>query len=207
MTLIKNLIVEDQRFTNAINHFITLDLNNGPFIAGGSVRKLWQNLNWQNQDIDVWCMSKEQYELVFKKLWAKKFKRKFETRYATTFEFVSPLNKRTPFKIQIIKKPFDSIEKIFDYFDFTVCQFATDGKTIIASEEAIVDCHKNLINYIPSEKRSKLKLKRIMKYVAYGFYPTKFVANYILGEIKENPINKLFRMDDDDDYFSPIGVL
>ena len=49
-------------FQQFIHKLPTLDNHYGPWLAGGSVRKLWQGLPWWSGDVDVFFSSREQYE-------------------------------------------------------------------------------------------------------------------------------------------------
>lgn len=45
--------IEDANWTYVVNHLPSIDLRTGPWIAGGSARRLWMNQDWTVGDIDV----------------------------------------------------------------------------------------------------------------------------------------------------------
>lgn len=51
--------VQDKEFTKLISPYCNLET--GPWVAGGSVRKVWQGLPWQEQDIDFFFNGYKQF--------------------------------------------------------------------------------------------------------------------------------------------------
>ena len=45
--------VSNESFLQLINLLPALDMHNGPWIAGGSARRLWLDQDWNTQDVDV----------------------------------------------------------------------------------------------------------------------------------------------------------
>lgn len=73
---------------------------------------------------------------------------------------------------QIILRDYRSVEDLLNSFDFSVCQFATDGTTIWADSEALIDIftnHLSVVNINPEFAISSLQ--RAFKYADYGFKP------------------------------------
>ena len=54
--------IKDRRFLNIVNTFGQYNIGEGPWIAGGAVRKLWQGVEWDRDDIDVFFSSLTQFE-------------------------------------------------------------------------------------------------------------------------------------------------
>mgnify|MGYP006272325901 CR=1 FL=1 len=50
---IKKKLITDAKWAYVLNHLPPVDLVNGPWIAGGSARRLWMDQNWCLGDIDV----------------------------------------------------------------------------------------------------------------------------------------------------------
>ena len=163
------------------------NLTTGPWIAGGSIRKLYKGLDWTTGDIDVFFSSKNQYDE-----WSKiisnisrkddknepsflnmfSYKRKcahleHSTKNASTWRLQIP--DVCSVNIQLIKSYFSAdIIELWDTFDFTVCKFASDGNIIIASEDAIQDVENNKLRLSTDLKNRALPL-RVIKYFAHGF--------------------------------------
>lgn len=89
-------------------------------------------------------------------------------------------------KIQAIKKYYpSSLRELFATFDFTVCQFATDGKILVATKAAIEDCDLNRLVMVPDTPRKATAL-RILKYATYGFNPSDNMMSDALNRLVNN---------------------
>lgn len=185
----------DNGLGDLIRMFDECDLERGSWVAGGCVRKAWFDLPWKDQDVDFFFPSLDRFR-AFKE----SIKQRFEVEsndFSTSLlsdlaSIASRMVKRKPsvelfstdnadtwshrgddaWKVQAIRKEFpSSIRELFDGFDFTVCQFATDGKVMVATEAAVRDCEKGVFNMI-NGKNKVLTIPRIAKYSAYGFSPS-----------------------------------
>lgn len=186
----------DGIYKRIIEDFGCADLRNGPWISGGSVRKVWFDLPWIEQDIDYFFRSKVAFDGFVDKI-NKRYgnsddlsifntepsplKTPYMTCYSTdnantyTFEQFSLVdeivNLDQRFKMQAIKKYFpESLDELFGTFDFNVCQFAADGKMMVATRAAVEDCEAGRLDMVPNTTR-KANVVRIAKYCAYGFSP------------------------------------
>lgn len=138
-----------------------INLNQGPWIAGGAALSAYtqQDIN----DIDVYFATDEQKTILSKhmrELYAGLDV--FESNNATTFK------RRSLKNVQLIHPIFTSIQQVFDKFDFTVCQIATNGKgQFVATARAIADIEsKSLkVNLFLKEKF----ITRWVKYNLYGY--------------------------------------
>lgn len=191
-------------YKQIIGHLGGVDLERGAWISGGSVRKVWFDLPWMDQDVDYFFQSREAFDLFtsginrqyestndyvsvmdFNSLEPIKRSSTYMSCYSTdnaytyTFERFGLLdeagkeiaNLEMRFKLQAIRKYFPtSLAELFGSFDFTVCQFATDGKTMVATRSAVEDCESGIMRMIPNTPR-KVSALRIAKYGAYGFAP------------------------------------
>lgn len=228
--------VPDKRFINLMGIIGKFDMSYGPWIAGGSVRKLWQNAKWTDEDVDIFFPSRDAFKKFTSDLQARYnrsqktcltmvtndgfeyadtqeitelfgnvtkptpktwtglalehakslFKSKnpdnhpyidamFSSDNAITFTF-SGLSKffgeRGTIKIQCICKDFpSSAEELVNSFDWTICQFVSDGKIMWAPSESVRDLENNqIVTNIESNK--VIKVPRLMKYISYGFEPS-----------------------------------
>lgn len=146
-------------------------------IAGGAARQLYYDLELKEKDrfgstdIDFFRYTKELIKVdLFTKLWIRK-----RTDWAETYVYrLSKFSKRQV-TIQFIKKPYKTLEDIFNSFDFTVCCFATDGEFLYYTEEAIKDTEKRQLKYIENydPKIHDCPNQRLVKYILKGFMPDK----------------------------------
>ena len=67
-------ITKNQLWLELVSKLPPLDQQNGPWIAGGSVRKLYQGYDWRSGDIDVFFQSAQQLDQ-----WHQQFKTMFST--------------------------------------------------------------------------------------------------------------------------------
>jgi hypothetical protein len=161
---------------------LTLDMEKGPWIAGGAARRLYHGLPMVNADWDIFCSSQKQYDRLVRLCkqyeWQKhSYKTSFEalngiyisadnpieSRYATTY-------KEDDHKIQFIHKRFyDTVEDVLNDFDFTVCRYATDGVVFKVGNFAIEDHQNKRLRYTKRDI-NPLLVGRIVKYRSYGFY-------------------------------------
>jgi len=139
---------------------MSIDLPQGFVIAGGAIRR-WFTGEEQTSDIDLFRVDgKEEYELPIKGL-----SKKRSTQIQDTYK----LGNQT---VQVIKRPYDSIENLIESFDYQHCQFSYDGTTIYATKEAIITSvrkHLSLNNVIEGFELDTLR--RAFKYCKQGFMP------------------------------------
>ena len=169
--------IENKEFKLVLSLLPPLSLTDGPWIAGGAIRKIYQNKPWHTGDIDIFFKDNNQ-----RLEWCKEFchtmlcratknytmniRQLLNTKNAETWE-INGLGSSA--KLQLIKKYYgESYSMIWNRFDFTVCQFAADQNTIVASPAAIKDTDNNKL-LVVNLANSKCLPLRIMKYFSYGF--------------------------------------
>jgi hypothetical protein len=134
------------------------------WIAGGAIRQ-WFNDGELLTDIDVFGKNQESLDnFISEKLWAAK--KISEQNHLSSFSLNGQL-------IQVIKYDYyDSIHNLLDSFDFTVCQFAWDGKTVYSTEAAIVSVlRKHLRVHKITKELAADSLRRAFKYQRKGYIP------------------------------------
>lgn len=160
-----------------IDYLPQLDLQDGPWIAGGAARLAWHNIDLGDHDIDIFFANERQWEEYGKFCSKVDIENSFTTNNATTYQFKI---KDLAFKLQLIKKDwYRDYESIFNNFDFTCCQFVTDGKNVITTENAINDTNKKILSYNNHTTRT-LDTRRVIKYSFYGFIPDKHILKQII---------------------------
>jgi hypothetical protein len=136
----------------------------GPWIAGGMGRQLAVSPECQEfADIDVWFSGPTSYELCMIRL--------NNTFGNYMYETFTSDNARTytigDHKVQLIRRAYyDSLDDVFDNFDFTCCQVAVD-KDFKLSGPGLDDAR----NYVLKLNKLDIRgfLARYAKYVGYGY--------------------------------------
>lgn len=188
----------DKEFKALLSKMPPVNLETGPWIAGGVARKLLCKKYWQNGDIDVFFRDEEQ-----RITWSTEFKKRFNTDVSTinhvfeSFESDWELNNSSfdefdeyshticdsdnavtwavvnkdssVYHVQAIKTRYaKSLEDLWDGFDITVCQFAVDSSGIVGSSNAIQDVRDNKLTIYNGKKEDMAG--RILKYHSHGFH-------------------------------------
>lgn len=142
-------------------NLIKPEILTGPWIAGGAVLK-WIKGEYVQSDVDVFFSSRMQFDIVLDMLKCRGYSVSFNSDNAVTLSSFS-----VP-KVQLIKRVHSSCEDLFSTFDITVCQFATDGKVVVSTQEAIDHLNSRTLHFRNVKKSS---LQRLLKYQSYGFTP------------------------------------
>lgn len=210
----KIFLVNDKEYSSLISPFC--NLQNGPWVAGGSVRKVWQGLPWRNEDIDFFFNGATQFGAMINRIdeFGVVDKYKHVTDNAITYKIRTDpegveiqknssiwnlsclkevtdeanYSEKCTLKIQMIQKRwFATAMDLLDSFDFGVAQFVTDGNVIIATNQAIHDCENKVIRCNPKHIQ-EIKPNRLIKYAAYGFDPDPDVFTSALKNLLANGV-------------------
>jgi hypothetical protein len=197
--------ITDKTYRRLIKQFIPhCNFKTGAWVAGGSVRKVWFDLPWESQDIDLFFANQDQFDqlkthlskipitdntaifdldLNFQSIAPLKSTNlaEYETNNAVTYTVYTDKEfDHKPFKIQAIKRYFvNNINELFQSFDFTVTQFATDGKIMVTTRQALKDCEEKRLQMIEGTARS-INALRTIKYTAYGFEPVDALMEQVI---------------------------
>lgn len=160
------------------------DMENGPWLAGGSARKLFYNIPTNLSDFDIYFKDANQYQkfadILSNDYHSSDLVEWGLTQYSKTYKL--RYGYKQEYDVQLIKNKFyDSPHDLINDFDITVCQFATNGTDFIVGETTLHDCEYKLIN-INKPIDTHGMLQRITKYIAYGFKPSNKLVNLILTE-------------------------
>lgn len=189
--------INDPIISELLDNIKKPNISYGPWIAGGVARMLWFEKPWYEHDIDFFFPTEKMFAKAKKKLEKfvltdqerksikrerkqgnKTFSIRNVAQSSTELTHITPNACTYSFKLggkdikaQIINRQFyDSVDAIWSDFDFRVCNFATDGKILIADVNAVKDCeNKTLICNDPLTR--KIDVKRTIKYSIYGFNP------------------------------------
>lgn len=164
-----------------------LDLDNGPWVAGGIGRRLIEGENEVgNSDIDMFSPNLAIHD------WACQMIRNHKQNYKhPLFTMVSetkhPKSNKFELKIgdetimfQLVKGSFyETAEQMFDSFDITACMIATDGESLIADEKATKALSDRVL--VLHQQPTRPLAARLAKYCAYGFTPGPGVLKAMIG--------------------------
>ena len=173
---------EDSRMTyvhekdKGLVKLLDLNIDQGPWLAGGAV------LNWFNGepvgtgDFDIFFKDLRQFDEMFGRLMRNHATIVYTSENALTLKLTVDDDQKT---IQLIRKTyFQNAKEVIDHFDFTICQLATDGYSIVAGEKTYEHVKDRKIALARTASRSLVK--RLIKYVSYGYKPDQDLGQNIL---------------------------
>lgn len=137
----------------------------GPWIAGGAVRGIFHQE--EKTDIDVFFSHREQYTGAC------------AANGADPSELVTKVRK-DGLRIDLVGVEFyPNTEALLDSFDFTICQFAYDGESIICGEYSLVDLYRKRLA-VHKISFASSSVIRLLKYAGKGFTVCSGTASDIL---------------------------
>ena len=146
-----------------------ISFESGIYLAGGAVRRLAQGQSLIDGDLDFFFR-----KLNPSRLFEDEFKDHLDPPFVSSraVTYKVPMGENE-FKIQIIRRMFyKDLESLFNDFDFTVCQFATDGEKIAYTDQSLSDLRSNTLSFNRDKILDSRTLPmRFAKYVRYGFIP------------------------------------
>lgn len=162
-----------------LSEYLFLDIEKGPWLAGGAVRKSYLGQSIENSDLDLWFANLEQFETAKKQVIALGAVEAYSTDNAVSYKFYEGTQ---TYIIQLIRRKFyNSAAEIIAGFDFSVCQLATDGHHLVVGQDTIRDIKTKTLR-LTQPSLPEYIVPRIIKYMVYGYRP----CPEILEEIDEN---------------------
>lgn len=176
----------DERFQQLLKRLPPLDLERGPYIAGGCARKLWTGQKWDEGDVDIFFrdpLQRQTYTEKFENNWGiSQGKRgdlltdlfssrssshlNMDTENAATYHLDF---KKSVLKLQLIKTRYsNSVTDLWKDFDFSISCFACDHREIIALPAAVDSAVSQRLTVNNPDFSKNLAL-RVLKYTVYGF--------------------------------------
>lgn len=172
-----NFVTEDfsQRRTPYLSRFLQVSHNaqihfdhlNGPFLAGGSIRRLY-DLYLGNEvpgkfDFDIFFKDSMQYEEAYYKLFSVGADLVSDTRLKADFL-------KEGFNFQLVRRGwFKNSEEVIKDFDITICCFAIDDSwQVLATHRAVHDLMMRRLE-IDHMDDPLATFVRLMKYHRQGF--------------------------------------
>lgn len=141
----------------------------GPWIAGGAVRRLAFDQDLGSGDIDIFAASHQQISPIQSKL-DRIGELTYHSSYARTY--LVPVEDRQ-YKVQlIIWRSFATIRNLFKTFDFTVCDFVSDGQKYRTHDQALSDILNRKLRFNDSQINLQRSVaSRAVKYISMGYEP------------------------------------
>ena len=170
---------EDDR---AVVNLIDPEITNGPWVAGGAVLNWYNNEPIDYSDIDVFFKDQKQFDITFGKLMKNHANMVYNSDNAITLHIL--VNNQTK-RVQLIRKSwFQDAKDVINKFDFTVCQLVTDGRNIVLGEHT-AEHIKNKQLCLTDKAVNKDIIKRLIKYVTYGYLPDPKMVQSILDNTED----------------------
>lgn len=173
-TLNRDLIGD--RFGACLAQGLNLNMEDGPWLAGGAVRKLHLGQPIGESDWDIWFKSAQQFDRCEKYMHSLGADVAYSSNNATTFKY--NYNGETQ-QIQLIKRRFfETPQEVINQFDFSICQLLTDGNKLLLGKTTAQDLDTRTIR-LGSDRMQSHVVTRLVKYIVYGYYPSRELAELI----------------------------
>ena len=156
---------------NIIKYLPPLSLKNGPWIAGGAALTFYRTGSFETaNDLDIYFTSNKQFVLykdTLLKMGANILKEEKSEYGRVVISFKG-------YSLDLVcMNCYSSVSECFKSFDFTVVCFATDGKLVLHTIDAIKDLQNKKLRVtsdnIYSKKSGRQIATRIEKYMKKGF--------------------------------------
>ena len=174
--------VNPSDFQTYLQEVVKPDWQFGPWVAGGSIRRLLTGGSPFESDIDVFFASETQ-----KDAWLERIKAAFPEAVSLANAQNVTLTLPDGKKLQAIHVAYyETPQAVIDSFDYTICQLVTDGERLETGEFTLWDlARKRLVLHrleypVPT-------MRRMIKYVKQGFYACPGMMTDLLTRVVQNP--------------------
>jgi hypothetical protein len=162
----------------------TLSMQGGPWIAGGAVRRTLLGEGVSSSDIDLFFADAEQLAKTASALEGIGAKLGKKSEHAK--EYMAKIGD-AEYRLQLISIGFyANAPAVLDSFDFTICQFATDGEVLVAGDYALWDLGRKRLA-IHKLTYAVASLRRVLKYTGQGFTACSGMMTDFLEQVAKNP--------------------
>lgn len=135
------------------------------WLGGGAIRRAIQGEKKIVSDLDFFFddLNSQDAQEFEQKILQLGFKKESETAHVKNF-YDGQL------ELQFVKiNTYENVDQLLDSFDFTICQFVTDGNLLYTTPQAILDLGQKRLN-IHKISYPVSSMRRIIKYCKQGFY-------------------------------------
>jgi hypothetical protein len=155
----------------------------GPWIAGGCwLRLLGEGaITLGTGDVDVFCRDAEQVDSVCASLLQRGAEERYErTTWSRRFDFHG-------MTWNVITRPYESLEACLLDFDYTVCQWGWDGRSIFLG--VCTDRDVKARELVPVKTRSaERQFNRICAYMQRGYSPSHQARDAMFAAVQEGRV-------------------
>lgn len=157
----------------------------GPWLAGGALRRLLLGEDPLASDLDFFFrdagQAREFQEQLRKSPGVEKVA---GGEFAVTY---SKPHARRSLKVQAITlRNYSSAADVCDSFDFTICQFATDGTTLTVGDYSLWDLARKRLT-VHRISYASSSVRRLLKYASQGFTVCQGAAADLLKQVAADP--------------------
>lgn len=196
LTTVRRIGRDPSLFQEVLEKVIQPNWKQGPWVAGGSIRRLFSGQDPLGSDIDVFFASQEQYmEFILRIEREAKVLKKEIRPHNTTLQIewqpwsgstIDPASALT-LTIQAIHIDFfTDPASVIDFFDFTICQYITDGETLMVGPYTLYDtARKRLV--LHNVHHAVSTTRRLLKYGNQGFYACGGTIADLLQRVAADP--------------------
>lgn len=171
------------RFYEVINVLPKLNLEKGPWLAGGSLRRLFDSSD-KESDFDLFFKDELQLHNYKVELLNIGGVIQYENDLNVTM-MVAPINCK-PFKVQLIKIYFGTAEGVLEWFDFTICQFLTDKESLMLGDYTLYDTGRKQLR-LNTLHHAVSSVRRMLKYGRQGYTVCDGTIQELLETVGKNP--------------------
>lgn len=179
------------------------DLFKGPWLAGGAARRLLLQEPLLDGDLDFFFRDENSIRLRRQLVEALASKR-FVSKLATTFT-VDTENGEALFQT-INRKFYTDLPAVFEDFDFTICQFATDGEYIAGTPEAFRDLKSKTLRFTGNAIKDTTTIRRVLKYINYGFVADTGILGTTAKLASRNQLNNSLNLNQIESNYQPEDI-
>ena len=179
------------RFSSVIYTLPALDIKTGPWLAGGSLRRLFDGSD-KESDFDLFFSSELQLQDYKAELLNRGGTIQYENDLNVTMNIAPPIvgdlfqMPIKPFKLQLIKIYFSSAEEVLEWFDFTLCQFLTDKETLMVGDYTLYDTASKRVR-LNTLHHAVSSVRRMLKYGRQGYTVCDGTIQELLERVSKNP--------------------
>ncbi len=173
----------DATFNAIVSEVIAPDWENGPWLAGGAVRRRVCDLPYS--DFDVFFSSQEQCDAWMERI-RNTFKVISEKCNDNNTTFVLKFADREITVQSIHRFFYSSPAFVIASFDFTICQWITDGDKLMVGEYTLWDTARKRLA-INDVTFAVSTVRRMIKYAQQGFTACGGMIADVLTRVSESP--------------------
>lgn len=183
-----------QNFQFQNNHF-----SNGPWLAGGTLRRLREGQIFLGADLDIFFKDEFQKNEFISELKQREAVQTFESEFASTYTLLLGDHSLT---VQAIhRKYYNMPSDVIADFDITACQMITNGVQVVVASKTLDHIDKKVLRINPNVLDAKdysaiHTLRRFIKMGGDGYRMGAWHVKEFLEHIKQHPecINEIVSM-------------